>query len=599
MSNASGVTQPSGSSDNSASPTLHPRSESNVIELLPTPDSLAEIYEQSTCERHEDIHKLWIRALIPLVGHFIFIIGIATVVFSSIDNQLFNTSLRAPPVTQFDGSISHLASRPLQSDITTVLSIALTLMRTATAMWTAATTWRCVFVLMEKKGISLQAINWMTTFRLPPKPRTWLGVIVAIILLAAFPAQYSSPILTGSITWEPALKLVQGSQPVTISLSADGQSWLSYRRWSDNVEEVILVAAGAAGIAWNNSIENPSTMKRVLRNTQNLPINSILDNVTVPYFTIDAFEWIKDPDSILSDHDKQAFMRPSVSRPYISANLIMGFIPDGAWGPSTGPSSNFTFPSPTTISETRILAILHYQAEGNVSCSSRGYFGGLPTDVMLYKFVYQAGTPKETFIECIAYARVTYTAGAAVCRACRFSALTVVQNDTPVDLKPDAMTADALVIMPRLLTYMHLTGVSVPSSSNITNYIIHVLPRSYGAAWTALTDTFASSAMLKTDVMVPVSMSRARVLHWRVYVWVALNLLLTFSGILFIFVQGRCQKPLVVDTSIAAVLLDTSRVLANDQQGLCDLSLLTEEDSKIGPLRLQEEHGHRFVNVDK
>ena len=70
---------------------------------------------------------------------------------------------------------------------------------------------------------------------------------------------------------------------------------------------------------------------------------------------------------------------------------------------------------------------------------------------------------------------------------------------------------------------------------------------------------------------------------------------------LFIFVQRRGQKTLVVNVAIAALLLDTSRVLEIDKLGLpvCDLSQLTEEDSKIGPLRLQEEHGHRFVDVDK
>ena len=79
-------------------------------------------------------------------------------------------------------------------------------------------------------------------------------------------------------------------------------------------------------------------------------------------------------------------------------------------------------------------------------------------------------------------------------------------------------------------------------------------------------------------------------------VWIIINILLTLSAVPFVFVQRRCQKPLVVDAAIAALLLDTSRVLANDQQGLCDLSLLTEKDLKIGPLRLQEEHGHRFVD---
>ena len=562
----------------------------SAIELPPlTP----EIQEQSTCGRHEDKTRLWVQAVMPLVGHFIFIIGIAAFVFFYIDDQLFNISFRAPPVTQFDGSISHAASRPLQSDITTTLSIALTLMRTTAAMWTAATTWRCVFVLMEGTGISLKAINWMTTFRLPAKPKTWRGVIVAIILLAAFPSQFSSPILTGSITWEPALNLVRGSQPaVNISLSSDGQPWSLYNTWINNIEAALLIAAGMADTAWGNSNDDKATMKRVLHSSQNLPINSTLNNVTVPYFTVDAFEWIKDPDSTLGDHEKGAFWLPGVSKPQVSATLTMGLIPDMKWGPSL----NSTFPSPTMVSETRILAILYFHGEANESCTGEGYFD-VPADVKFYKGVYTAAG--VTFTNCMAYARVAYTAGAAICRACRISALTVVQTNTAVVPESDTMTASALAIMPRLLTYMYLGGRAVPPSSNITDYVIRVLPRSYGAAWTALTDMFASPAMLKTDVMIPVLMSQAHVVHWRVYVWFALNILLTLSGVLFIFVQRRSQKPLVVDTAVAALLLDTSRVLVNDQRGLCDLSRLTEEDSKIGPLQLQEKHGHRFVDVVK
>jgi len=333
-------------------------------------------------------------------------------------------------------------------------------------------------------------------------------------------------------------------------------------------------------------------MKRVLRSTQNLPINSTLNNVTLPYFTVDAFQWIKDPYSTLNKHEKQQFGLGGVGKPMVSATLTMALIPDVDYSPP----SNRTFPSPTTVSETRTLAILHSHHAAVDPCSKGGFFGGLPEDVSLFQFVYEHN---GRFRLCIAFARVTYTAGAAICAACRISALTVVQNDTVLFVESDAMTGDPLAIMPKLLTYMGLGGVSVPSPSNITDYTIRVLPRAYGAAWTALTDTFAPSEMLKTDVMIPVLMSRAQVFHWRVYVWLALNILLTLSGVLFIFAQRRGEKPLVVDVAIAALLLDTSRVLANDQQGLCDLSQLTEEDAKIGPLRLQEEYGHRYVDVVK
>ena len=68
------------------------------------------------------------------------------------------------------------------------------------------------------------------------------------------------------------------------------------------------------------------------------------------------------------------------------------------------------------------------------------------------------------------------------------------------------MMAEALAIMPRSLSYMYLGGHLVLSSSNFIDYIFHILPWSYGAAWNVLTDIFAPPVMLKTDVVIPVSM---------------------------------------------------------------------------------------------
>jgi hypothetical protein len=91
--------------------------------------------------------------------------------------------------------------------------------------------------------------------------------------------------------------------------------------------------------------------------------------------------------------------------------------------------------------------------------------------------------------------------------------------------------------------------------------------------------------------MVPVLVPKAVVLHQRVCVWVELNITLTLSGLLFIIVQCHCKKPLVVDTVIAVILLDTHRVQAKDHRGLCDLSKLTNKDSQIGSLRLRKKEG--------
>jgi hypothetical protein len=536
-----------------------------------------------------------------LVGHFIITALIAIVMIYAIDNHSFNISSPKPAIEQFDGSFTHPRYRPRQSDITTVISFALTVMRLVSGMWTAAMAWRCSFILMEKTGVSLQNINWMLTYSLPAEIRARRGitvVVVAIILLLAFPSQLAAPILTGSITWEPTENLVPGDQLATgISQSSDGGTWSNYRTYPEDVTAVSAKALGIADTAWDSKIG--TTMKRVLRSTANLPINSTLTNVTVPYFSIDAFEWIHDPSSTITQQ-QIALLSPGLpggNNPYFTATLVVALIPDtDGWNPPT----TTTFPSPTTISQTGTLYALYNHVQPPTACdpSQDGYFGGLPSGVGFYANIVSGAYTNSGTTNCFVFAQVTYTAGVAVCESCLFSASTVVQPTTALQVVADPMTSEAMVLMPLLGTNMGLGGSSVPPATNIEQYIRDILPRSYGAAWTALSD-YLSGTKLTTDVMIPIPVSTARVLHWRIYLWVVLNIMLTLSGLLFLIVQYQCDNMLVVDTGIVALLMDTQRVQEQDSRGLSDLSKLTEEDSQIGLLQLRKQDGHKYVDLSQ
>jgi hypothetical protein len=71
-------------------------------------------------------------------------------------------------------------------------------------------------------------------------------------------------------------------------------------------------------------------------------------------------------------------------------------------------------------------------------------------------------------------------------------------------------------------------------------------------------------------------------------------MLVTLS-LCFIVIQTMRSKPLVVDTAVAALLLDTRDVVHKHQRGLCTLSMLTKDDSAIGSLRLRWKGGHAAV----
>jgi hypothetical protein len=105
-------------------------------------------------------------------------------------------------------------------------------------------------------------------------------------------------------------------------------------------------------------------MKRVLRNVQDLPVNSTLHNLSLPYFTVDKFKWLADPQSTLTPAQPNIFnvnTSPASNRynpGFSPAAPIMDMIRDDLkWGPVPGTDSRI-LPSPQMISEARILVRL-------------------------------------------------------------------------------------------------------------------------------------------------------------------------------------------------------------------------------------------------
>jgi hypothetical protein len=186
-------------------------------------------------------------------------------------------------------------------------------------------------------------------------------------------------------------------------------------------------------------------MKHVLQSTKYFPVNSTLNNTIVSYFTVDVFEWVKNPNSTLTQLKKGA-IHMSCYSPYFIAALSMRLIANGGWGPTT----TITM----TISKIYTLMVLQGHLIDSSSCSpsNSAYFSGLLVDIGFYAEVAPGG-----FVNCLVYAHVTYTVGVAVCESCHLlTALTTVQHDTALHLEADSMMAETLAIMPLLMTYIRI-----------------------------------------------------------------------------------------------------------------------------------------------
>lgn len=446
------------------------------------------------------------------------------------------------------------------------MSFAASVTRVLAGWWAAQLTWRCIFIFMENGGVSLKGVKWILSPASLTRPslydfgRKFNIVILSFVLVATFSLDYLSPILTGSITWRPAFNYAHGNKLLTkISQSAAGISLENYRIYDEEKDRVLYVATSTANVAWGSpELGQDSTLgtivaRRVVNNARYLAVGSTVNSISLPYFAVDAFEWIQDPISTLTTQQKSLNGQVNRWSPWSAVEGQVGLIPDAEWGPPTG-SANVA-PEPHTVAETRVLSLrLGRLHEDKCQSTYSSYF---PPGLQIYL------SHSGNNYDCYAFAKVTYRAGSATCSNCRLASSTVFQNDGSLELKPDALTREALALAPSLGTKLLFTGYAVLQTEDMQKFALEIVSRSYQSAWTCLTDLYGDQTG-QTEVLVSVLVSKAVIDQWRVYLWVILHILVLLVGMLLVFVQSRCAHPWVDDPTLAAFLLDKGEVVGQE-----------------------------------
>jgi hypothetical protein len=128
-----------------------------------------------------------------------------------------------------------------------------------------------------------------------------LSIGVALILFSVFPASFSSPLLTGPISWRASVRntCVSDADVVTnIGLGVNGDDTDPWASWGPDMglrTRYIHRAGALATHAWTSVTDNfqdPPTFKRVIPSLLNLPVASSLKNATLPWFNIESFGWV-------------------------------------------------------------------------------------------------------------------------------------------------------------------------------------------------------------------------------------------------------------------------------------------------------------------
>jgi len=174
---------------------------------------------------------------------------------------------------------------------------------------------------------------------------------------------------------------------------------------------------------------------------------------------------------------------------------------------------------------------------------------------------------------------------------------TVVNPTGSTGCSPDPLVDEIFAMMPQVMekvAIMNVTGIS--QVRQLEQWTRRLLKQAYFATWTAMSIEFSSLAYDRTDgeskegplsssIKVPVQMVKASVYVRRIWLWLALNGLVTMSGLFLLIWQSACERKPVVDPVLSAVMLDPRKLLDKDSTWLCDASRLTSVDGELGLLR--------------
>lgn len=494
-----------------------------------------------------------------------------------------------------------------QSDVTTIVSACLVLSRIISGALQGLLAWRCVFILLEKTGLSLTELSRLASWHIPllfsrrrgerQKNRHVTWIAVALMLLS-WPSQLANPIASGSISWIPTYDMNMTRSTELISTASAGSRWSWYMDYANDRTIVKQDAAGRTNLGMQATISEgehcgtsvcPS--RRMVTQFAGLPNGTVVSNITVPSFNIQSFEWVTDTAQ-LSAGIIEAIQNQSsglLTITYTSnssstsplLNDIVGssvLLKDTWWN---GLANTSELPDSPVFEGSKYAAIyVAGFANDGASTPSTCHSPLVPRDV---DFVRVDRWNNRTI--CIAVAELNISAGVVQCAqgdpttrtdgVCYISvaASGIVVSDRNAT-QPDPLVQQVFDMMPEVqaLATAILPKIANASSLNSTmeEYLRSMLVRSYQGTWSAMTDYLADSPTLATDVWLPFEVLKADVTPWRMYLWLELNLLLVIAGLMLVSLQNMCEVDTVDDAVITAVMLDTSHVIEDDEVPVCD-----------------------------
>jgi hypothetical protein len=220
---------------------------------------------------------------------------------------------------------------------------------------------------------------------------------------------------------------------------------------------------------------------------------------------------------------------------------------------------NTSFPPPTVFSGTKkTLLMIGRQWSNECKIVSSGLFGNATSMAKItngYPLIHD-----PTYEICYLSGTINITAGIVKIPFSRFVSSRIIearQDNLPIE--PSIWTEEALFQMPDVTSRItNLNNSHVPTWDNLDDYVKTTIKISYMAAWDSFSNSYEQNNLVELKVNQRVDMLRASVSQSRVYGWLAINLLLTASGIILVVLQSKVCRPVINDGPVAALMTDTS-----------------------------------------
>jgi len=430
------------------------------------------------------------------------------------------------------------------SDITTFISGALVAVRLVTNCLAGIFAWKCAFLLLEKSSLDLRQFNMIMSYHVPWSMGLQSGKLcqlVKIILLLMLPSTFVAPLLSGAIDWRSVSVLVDAGL-VDITLQApDPDNWSWYQFNVDVREKLADRATGISALAWSSIEHNDANgCRHVVPINPNLPVNSVVENATVPCINVHNITWYESspPQYVLDvlDDPRNISLTGDEFETFYRGNAIL--FDRTRWiGVNHRP-----FPPPSRFTGEKTIAVV---VGGNwTACSKTSKIElmfGLPADAVVgVELPINVAGPT-----CAMVGTVKFTAGVVKNVKSTYISRRVIEvRDIPDQLiLADRWVTEVLYLMPDVMTRVSLmNATSLVTWKNLDSYVESLIRYSYMATWDAMDYIFDETTRPPLKAQRPVPMLEASISTVRVLSWLGMQLLLGLAGLLVLYMQQSCSR---------------------------------------------------------